>query len=196
MIRATVSGSFHRHITPIYEQVQELRTLGVDVLSPSDPRVVDHIGEFLFVASDRIRAVKLVQDRHLEAIRASDFLVVVCPDGYTGPSTSGEIMAATVLGVPIYSTAPVTDITMREYLQQIQTLREAVRHHQKRPRTDVQSAVVDSILLDPVYSTHVAISGLERLNVLLAGSSSLTRNELTKETRKVASRVSAAIKSL
>lgn len=99
--------------------MQELRTLGVDVLSPSDPRVVDHIGEFLFVASDRIRAVKLVQDRHLEAIRASDFLVVVCPDGYTGPSTSGEIMAATVLGVPIYSTAPVTDITMREYVQQI-----------------------------------------------------------------------------
>ena len=103
MIRASVSGSFHRHMSAIYTAVHELRAAGVDVLSPSDPRVVDFFGEFLFVASDRLRSVKLVQNRHFEAIRSSDFLWVVSPDGYTGPSTSAEIGAAHVLGVPVFS---------------------------------------------------------------------------------------------
>jgi hypothetical protein len=72
MLKATVSGSFHRHMQAIYQAVGTLREVGVDVLSPSDPRVVDHIGEFLFVASDKLRSIKLVQDRHLHPIRASD----------------------------------------------------------------------------------------------------------------------------
>jgi hypothetical protein len=106
MLKATISGSFHRHMPAIYEAVCALRQLGVNVLSPSDPRIVDSIGEFLFVASDRLRSIKLVEDRHLEAIRASDLLWVVCPDGYTGPSTSGEILAAAVLNVPVFSDTP------------------------------------------------------------------------------------------
>src|SRR5580700_10490514 len=109
MLNVTVSGSFHRHMPAIYEAVGELRALGVNVLSPSDPRIVDHIGEFLFVASDRLRSIRLVQDRHLAAIRASDFLWVVCPDGYTGPSTSLEIGTAIALGVPVFSTSAALD---------------------------------------------------------------------------------------
>src|SRR5437879_2561345 len=67
MLKASVSGSFHRHMFGIYSAVNELRAFGIDVLSPSDPRVVDALGEFLFVASDRLRSIKLVQDRHFEA---------------------------------------------------------------------------------------------------------------------------------
>jgi hypothetical protein len=73
-LKATVSGSFHRHMPAIYDAVGELRARNVTVLSPSDPRVVDNLGEFLFVASDKLRSIRLVQDRHLQAIRASDFL--------------------------------------------------------------------------------------------------------------------------
>jgi hypothetical protein len=74
MLTATVSGSFHRHLVGIYTAVGDLRAAGVNVLSPSDPRVVDHLGEFLFVASDRVRSIRLVQDRHLQCIGASTFL--------------------------------------------------------------------------------------------------------------------------
>ena len=81
MLKASVSGSFHRHMPAIYDAVGGLRALGVEVLSPSDPRVVDHLGEFLFVASDKLRSIKLVEDRHLEAIRASDFLWVCALTG-------------------------------------------------------------------------------------------------------------------
>ena len=49
-LKATVSGSFHRHMQSVYEAVGELRARNIDVLSPSDPRIVDSLGEFLFVA--------------------------------------------------------------------------------------------------------------------------------------------------
>jgi hypothetical protein len=78
------------------------------------------------VASDKLRSIKLVQDRHLEAIRASDFLWVVSPDGYTGPSTSGEIMAAAVLRVPVFSDAPAMDITIGRYVRRVPSMRAAV----------------------------------------------------------------------
>lgn len=126
MIRATVSGSFHRHMAPIQDAVGYFRALGVDVLSPSDPRVVAADEDFLFVASDRLRSRKMVEDRHLEAIRNSDFLWIVCPDGYTGASTSGEILAAAVLKVPVFSTDCALDITIGDYVERVSSMAEAI----------------------------------------------------------------------
>ena len=60
MLKAAVSGSFHRHMPAIYEAVCFLRELGVNVLSPADPRIVDNLGEFLFVASDKLRSIRIV----------------------------------------------------------------------------------------------------------------------------------------
>jgi len=80
MLAVAVSGSFHRHMGAITAAVHELAALSIRVLSPADPRVVASQGEFLFVASDRVRSVRLVQDRHLESIRAANFLWLVCPD--------------------------------------------------------------------------------------------------------------------
>lgn len=174
MLKATVSGSFHRHMGAIYEAVGDLRVRGVDVLSPSDPRVVDHIGEFLFVASDRLRSIKLVQDRHLEAIRASDFLLVVCPDGYTGASTSGEIMAAAVLGVPVFSLHEASDVTLGCYVMKLPSL-EAVL-----ARVSLRDAERGSshVLLDPAGVVDDTIALLERLAPALTMRGSAKTAEL------------------
>jgi hypothetical protein len=64
-LSTTVSGSFHRHMDEIASAVQALRAHGVKVLSPSNPEVVDRVGDFLFVASDRHRSVRLVQELSL-----------------------------------------------------------------------------------------------------------------------------------
>src|ERR1700684_573288 len=116
MISATVSGSFHRHMDAITAAVHELASRSIRVLSPADPRVVAQQGEFLFVASDRVRSVRLVQDRHLESIRAANFLWLVCPDGYVGQSASMEIGFAAGASVPIFATRPPSDLTLREYV--------------------------------------------------------------------------------
>lgn len=127
MLKTTVSGSFHRHMPAIVEAVNAFRDAGVVVLSPADPRIVDFQGEFLFVASDRLRSIRLVEDRHLECIRASDFIWLVAPDGYVGPSAALEIGFAVSAGTPIYCSGNISDISLKEYVSPAESPIDAVR---------------------------------------------------------------------
>ena len=159
MLTAAVSGSFHRHMEAITRAVHELAALSVRVLSPADPRVVAHQGEFLFVASDRLRSVRLVQDRHLESIRAADFLWLICPDGYVGQSASMEIGYAAGAGVPIFATREPSDLTLREYVTVVPTLSEVVRSVENRARPRRW----EGLLIDPRASVEEAHDTLERV---------------------------------
>jgi hypothetical protein len=158
-LKAVVSGSFHRHMEAITASVQELASLSIRVLSPADPRIVAQQGEFLFVASDRVRSVRLVQDRHLESIRAADFLWLVCPDGYVGSSASMEIGYAAAALVPIFGTHAPCDLTLREYVTIVPRLSEAVHRAgaSDRPRRS------EGILIDPHASIEEAHNVLERI---------------------------------
>src|SRR2546421_8220573 len=91
LVTATVSGSFRRAMAAVTDAVYALTDAGVRVLSPADPRIVDQFGDFVFVASDRARAIRLVQTRHLAAIDASDFVWLVAPEGYIGQSAAMEL---------------------------------------------------------------------------------------------------------
>jgi hypothetical protein len=163
MLNATVSGSFHRHMGAITTAVHELAALSVRVLSPADPRIVAEQGDFLFVASDPVRSVRLVQDRHLECISAANFLWLVCPDGYVGQSASMEIGYAAAVGVPILATQTPTDLTLRQYVKIVPTLAAAVRMvaaspHRRRP---------EGILIDPHASIEEAHHILDKIGTVL-----------------------------
>jgi hypothetical protein len=147
----------------ITSAVSELATLSVRVLSPADPRVVAAQGEFLFVASDRIRSVRLVQDRHLESIRAANFLWLVCPDGYVGQSASMEVGFAAAVGVPIFATHAPYDLTLREYVTIVPTLAAALRRVEASSRTRRP----EGILIDPHASVEEAHHSLERIEAAL-----------------------------
>jgi hypothetical protein len=163
MFRAAVSGSFHRHMEAITSAVHELASLRVRVLSPADPRVVAAQGEFLFVASDPVRSVRLVQDRHLESIRAADFLWLICPDGYVGQSAAMEIGYAASAGVPIFATRAPSDLTMREYVTIVPALTEAMQRvaASSRPRRP------EGLLIDPHPSLEEAHDILEQIKAAL-----------------------------
>lgn len=123
----TVSGSFRRHLPAIQRAVETLVDLGWVVLSPADPRVAGSFGDFLFVRSDIRRSIKGVQNRHLEAIGRSDFLWLVCPDGYVGQSAAMEVGYAVAARVPVYSDGVPTDWTLRQYVTPAGTLTAALR---------------------------------------------------------------------
>jgi hypothetical protein len=159
MLKATVSGSFHRHMGAITEAVHELAARSVRVLSPADPRVVAQQGEFLFVASDPVRSVRLVQDRHLECIRAAGFLWLVCPDGYVGQSASMEIGYAAAVGVPIFATHAPSDLTLRQYVRIVPALATAIEIATSRP----SRGRTEGILVDPHASIQEAHQILERI---------------------------------
>ena len=163
-LSAAVSGSFHRHMEAITAAVLELASHAVRILSPADPRVVAHQGEFLFVASDRVRSVRLVQDRHLESIRAADFVWLVSPDGYVGQSASMEIGYAAAVGVPIFGTHAPTDLTLSEYVTVVSGLSEAVR----RVEASARPRHPEGILIDPHASIEEAHDLLKRIDTALA----------------------------
>jgi len=168
---AAVSGSFHRHMVAITSAVHELASLSVRVLSPADPRVVAAQGEFLFVASDRVRSVRLVQDRHLDSIRAADFLWLICPDGYVGRSASMELGYAAAARVPVFATRAPSDLTLREYVTIVPALSEALHRVEasSRPRRP------EGVLIDPHASAEEAHHILERIEA------ALTRQDNSRE---------------
>lgn len=165
MLKATVSGSFHRHMQAISRAVAELVELGVQVFSPADPRIVDQKGEFLFVASDRVRSIRLVQDRHLESIRASDFVWLVAPDGYVGQSASMELGFAVGNDIPIFSSSQPSDLTLRQYIRQVSDLRSALQIATSMVAVSVPRP--EYFLIDPHASIEVAHQTLEKIDKAL-----------------------------
>lgn len=165
MLSVTVSGSFHRHLHAISLTVLELSDLGIRVLSPADPRIVHCLGEFLFVASDRVRSVRLVQDRHLESIRVADFVWLVAPDGYVGQSAAMEVGFAVANCVPIFSLHRPSDLTLRQYVRTVNRLQDALDYalsaNRPKPR---------NILIDPHASIERAQGILEQLGRTFEGS--------------------------
>lgn len=132
MNRITVSGSFHRHLDDVAAAVAYFAESGAEVLSPRDPRIVACDGAFMFVASDGVHDVGIVQDGHLHAIAQSGLLWVASPDGYAGVSVSMEIGFAVAVGVPVLCPTPMRDRTLREYVEVVAGIEVALARLQTR----------------------------------------------------------------
>ncbi|WGL52583.1 hypothetical protein P5P86_01880 [Nocardioides sp. BP30] len=171
----TVSGSFHRHLSQIAADVRELNQLGAVVLSPADPRVVDAFGDFLFVASDRQRTVKRLQDRHLAAIERSALLWLVAPDGYVGPSAALEIGVAVATGVPVFARSPINDLTLRQYVTPCPSITAALGSG--AAGLDTRPSSAPPLVLEPLEGGRRAHDLLELI------SSRLSRTNNQKQER-------------
>jgi hypothetical protein len=162
MLKVTVSGSFRLHIHAITRAVYELTDLGVRVVSPADPRVVEDFGTFRFVASDQFRSIKLVQDRHLDSIRSSDFVWLVAPDGYVGQSASMEIGFAAAHNVPVFSADAVIDLTLREYVQRVESIAVCACDIQAN-----RSPRVEGLLINPHDNIELVRKSLDKIETAI-----------------------------
>jgi hypothetical protein len=146
-------------MSEIQDAVAELTDLGAEVLSPADPRVVDSFGGFLYVASDRLRAIRTVQSRHLAAIEASDFVWLVAPDGYVGTSAAMEIGFASAVETPVFTDSTPSDLTLRQYVTTISSIAVAIN------RIAEPGDEPYDVLLDPsgaVERAHAHLDFVER----------------------------------
>lgn len=166
MLKAAVSGSFHRHMSAIAAAVEELGEHSIRVLSPADPRVVAQQGDFLFVASDRVRSVRLVQDRHLESIRAAHFLWLVCPDGYVGQSASMELGFAAATGVPIFAIQAPEDLTLRQYVKIVPAIATAIDLIKASSMPEKR----ETLIINPRASLEEAHGILDRIETAINGA--------------------------
>ena len=162
VVKATVSGSFRRAMGAVQDAVYRLTDAGVHVLSPADPRVVGQFGDFVFVASDRARAIKVVQSRHLAAIEASDLLWLVAPDGYIGQSGAMEVGFAVSVGTPVFCSAVPVDLTLRQYVTPLRAPEDAIHVVRHTPR-ERQEPLTASVLIEPTLVLEEAHDDLERI---------------------------------
>jgi hypothetical protein len=167
-VNATVSGSFSRAMGAVQDAVYDLTDAGAQVLSPADPRVVDEFGDFLFVASDRVRAIRLVQSRHLSAIEASDFVWLVAPEGYVGQSGGMEIGYAVAVGTPVFCSEVPVDLTMRQYVTPMSSPRAALHAVRSNLAVRGRMPAPPDVLLDPAGVLEAAHRDLEQIGVDLA----------------------------
>ena len=170
-LRATVSGSFRRYMPLVQEAVYELTEMGIEVLSPADPVVVDQFGDFVFVASDKLRSIGLVQRRHFAAIAASDFVWLVSEEGYVGSSASAEIGFALNAEVPVYTDEPPLDLTIRQLVRVVPSLK-SVPLDLLSP-----SSAARGILLDPNAAVDDAHRHLEIIHSSLMRAGSVSEDE-------------------
>ena len=182
VVAVTVSGSFHRHMPEIKDAVHQLESLGVAVLSPADPTVVAAVGPFLFVASDLHRSVRLVQDRHLAAVATSDFLLLVCPDGYVGQSASLEVGFALAKRIPVFCTSWPDDLTLRQYVQKVDSITEAVVLF---PNVVSTAEGRPSLLLDPDGTLEIAHTKIDELKHALTTASDSRQAEIADQIESI-----------
>lgn len=128
----TVCGSFNRHMKEVQLTIEELSDLGAQVLSPlkAKPWKEEKKG-FVLLEGDRrfnTTSVRSIEDRHLECIWQSDFVVLVCPGGEIGCASAMETGFAYAGGIPVYTTSSLP-IEFMAATYWVHSLQLAVMNH-------------------------------------------------------------------
>jgi nucleoside 2-deoxyribosyltransferase len=117
VIRATLSGSFHKDSQGLQRAYDELVRNQCQVLSPHRLDFIDSSALFVRDRAEKEDSVVSLEKHHLRAIEQSDFLWVHAPDGYVGKSTAMEIGYALALDKPIFTNVMINDQTLAHFVR-------------------------------------------------------------------------------
>ena len=108
-VQTVISGSFRKHLKPIFLLKKIIEEEGVSVLSPIGSLALNPEDEFVILDTDPIDNPELLQASVFAKMRRSTFLVVANFGGYLGNAAILEIGYAIALGIKILVVAPVLD---------------------------------------------------------------------------------------
>lgn len=126
IIKATLSGSFHRDPEGLARDYRELTRSQCQVLSPRTLAFKDTLQPFVRHSVEEPDSVATIQKHHLQAIALSDFLWVHAPNGYIGISTAMEIGYAYGRGIPVFVATDVEDEMMNNFLTKVPSVFAAI----------------------------------------------------------------------
>jgi NTP pyrophosphatase (non-canonical NTP hydrolase) len=115
-LTCTISGSFRRFLPQISAKMQECAEQEVAVLSPRSSEATGEEAGFIYLKGNQGEPKK-IESSHLQAIRKSDFLYIVNPGGYIGPSATMEVGYALALSVPVFSLEPPTEPVLAMFVR-------------------------------------------------------------------------------
>lgn len=111
-----------RFLPEMQAAANELDERHVVILSPRSFTLTGSEGDFVLVEGDDEGTPAEIQARHLRTIAESDFVRLVCPDGYVGSSASEELGYAHALDVPVFATEPPADDVIAEQVTVIASI--------------------------------------------------------------------------
>lgn len=106
--KVSIISSFRKSPNELQELFEFVQT-NYTLLSPESIDWENPKGEFVRVHTDGNATITEVEERHLEAMRDSDFIILHAPEGYVGVSAAYELGFAKALGIPIVSTHSLKD---------------------------------------------------------------------------------------
>lgn len=113
---AVLCGSFRRDRHGLVAAYEALSQAECRVLSPLSLDFVDEVDGFVLAGGDQDEPIAAIEERHLRAIRGSDFVWLHCPDGYVGASAALEIGVAHSLDVPVFAAEAPSDVTISQFV--------------------------------------------------------------------------------
>jgi len=114
-LTAVLCGTFRRDREGLIRAFHSLRQHSV-LLSPISVDFLDPTAEFVRLPQEQSDSIRDVEQRHLTAIAAADFVWLHAPNGYVGSSATLELGHAQALGIPVFSdTAPI-DATLAAFV--------------------------------------------------------------------------------
>jgi NTP pyrophosphatase (non-canonical NTP hydrolase)/Fe-S-cluster formation regulator IscX/YfhJ len=117
-IKVTLIGSFRKELDAL-RAIYDLLSESFDLLSPASIDFVDSKADFVKTKEEVEEDVHTIEEKHLEAIRQSDFVWLFCPSGYIGLSAAFEMGLAHSLGVPIYANQLPDDAMLQTMVTEV-----------------------------------------------------------------------------
>jgi NTP pyrophosphatase (non-canonical NTP hydrolase) len=126
--RASVAlcGSFHRDHARLKCEYEALVDAGCRVLSPMD---IDWIAErdgFVLAEQELDEEPRSIEQAHLQAMRAADFVWLHAPEGYVGRSASMELGYAHALGLRVFARTLPDDVTLAGLVRRVDSVEAAM----------------------------------------------------------------------
>lgn len=122
-LEVVVCGSFRKSpegLTDLFEKLSEQYVIN----SPKAINFVDMSAEFVRLESEEDLAVEEIENKHLEAIKKSDFVWMYAPEGYVGLSGAMEIGYAVSFGVPVLTDVELQNETLNSMVTLVGGLQE------------------------------------------------------------------------
>lgn len=109
--KVVLIGSFRKDKAKL-QKLYKLLSGKYEVLSPKSLDFVDDSKGFVKTEKELESSIFEIENKHLEAIKKCDLVVLHAPDGYVGVSGSLEIGFAYSLGIPVIADEKPSDATL------------------------------------------------------------------------------------
>lgn len=122
-----ICGTFRKDVQGLRQSFEQLKDLGFNILSPSNVDIASEHEGFVYMRGEQKETPETLELRHLEAIERSRLIWLHAPDGYVGPTAALELGFAKASGIPVFSSAHISDVALRSFVTLVSSPEEVLQ---------------------------------------------------------------------